>query len=318
MRNLRKKYKRMRRKQIIAVMVLFLFGTIILGAAVQKFHDVILAEVKKQEVLKEEAEETKKPAALEKPIVSEEPAESEKPEEIEQWIGVGPAGIGDTYDASIISDKLGGKDSIQDDEKRVFLTFDDGTSTTVTPEILKVLDDYQVKATFFITGANVKKGGEKAEELIRQEVESGHAIANHSYSHDYNVLYPGRSLNLKKFLKDYEKNEQLLKDIIGEQFSTRVWRCPGGFFSWNNMSILKDYMKENDKYSIDWNSLSRDAEGGKKTASQLVQNVKETANGKQTIVVLMHDTYGKEETAKALPQIIEYFKANGYQFKTLS
>lgn len=69
--------------------------------------------------------------------------------------------------------------------------------------------------------------------------------------------------------------------------------------------------------SIDWNALNKDAEGKKKNAEQLLENVKGTTEGKEMVVLLMHDAYGEEETAKALPQVIKYFKNNGYAFKTL-
>ena len=64
--------------------------------------------------------------------------------------------------------------------------------------------------------------------------------------------------------------------------------------------------------------IKADAEGGKKSAQQLVDYAIKTSKGKEMVVLLMHDTYGKEETAKALPSIIKYFKDNGYEFKTLS
>ena len=203
-------------------------------------------------------------------------------------------------------------------EKIVFLTFDDGTSTTVTPQILKTLKDENVKATFFLTGQNIERGGEKAKELIKQEFEEGHAIANHSYSHDYGILYPNRVLNLESFKEDFKKTDVILKDVLGPYFSTEVIRCPGGHMSWKGMQPLDKYLDENGIASIDWNALSGDAEGGRKTPAQLVEYAKKTAQGKEMVVVLMHDTYGKEATAKALPQIIEYFKSNGYEFKTLS
>lgn len=234
-----------------------------------------------------------------------------------QWVGVGPAGLEHAYDAKVISEKLRKYSYSNQGEKLVFLTFDDGTSTTVTPKILKVLDDYNVKATFFLTGSNILRGGEAAKELVLEEFERGHAIANHSYSHDYKILYPNRVLNLQNFIADFKKTDQILKEIIGEGFSTRVIRCPGGFMSWKNMSQLSAYMEEKDLVSIDWNALSKDAEGPKKSADQLLANVKETAAGKEIVVLLMHDTYGKEETAKALPKVIEYFQQNGYEFKTL-
>lgn len=246
-------------------------------------------------------------------VGQEEPAGGEE----QTWVGVGPAGLAYAYDASIISEKLRKYQYSNDGEKLVFLTFDDGTSTTVTPKILEILDEYEVKATFFLTGNNIARGGEKAKQLVLEEFQQGHAIANHSYSHDYKILYPNRSLHLKNFIGDFQKTEQMLKEIIGEGFTTRVIRCPGGFMSWNNMSKLNDYMKEHNMVSVDWNCLSKDAEGPKKNSAQLVANVKETAAGKDIVVLLMHDTYGKEETANALPEVIRYFKENGYQFRTL-
>ena len=223
-----------------------------------------------------------------------------------------------SYDAKVVSEKLSKYDYSNNGEKVVFLTFDDGTSTTVTPKILKTLKDENVKATFFLTGQNIERGGEKAKELIKQEFNEGHAIANHSYSHNYKLLYPGRTLDLEAFKADFEKTDKMLTDILGKYFSTRVLRCPGGYMSWKGMDELDAYLDENNKASIDWNALNADAEGGKKSAQQLVDYAIKTSKGKEMVVLLMHDTYGKEETAKALPSIIKYFKDNGYEFKTLS
>ena len=78
------------------------------------------------------------------------------------------------------------------------------------------------------------------------------------------------------------------------------------------------YLEKNNIASIDWNALNADAEGRKKNAQELADYAIKTSQGKDIVVLLMHDTYGKEETAKALPTIIKYFKDNGYEFKTLS
>lgn len=244
--------------------------------------------------------------------------EKEEPVEKVSYVGVNEEGKKYTYDAKIVEEKLNSYDYSNNGEKVVFLTFDDGTSKTVTPEILKVLENEGVKATFFITGANLENGGEEARELLKKEFESGHAIANHSYSHDVKKLYPGRSLDMEAFKADFEKNDKLLKDILGENFSTRVIRCPGGYMSWKNMEPLDNYLSENNMASIDWNALNEDAQGRKKSADELVQCAIKSSEGKEMVVLLMHDTYKKEETAKALPQIIKYFKDNGYVFKTLS
>jgi peptidoglycan/xylan/chitin deacetylase (PgdA/CDA1 family) len=223
-----------------------------------------------------------------------------------------------TYDARKIQDKLSKYDYSNNGEKIVFLTFDDGASTTVTPEILKVLDQEGVKATFFLTGENIERGGDRARKLVKQEFNAGHALANHSYTHDYKYLYPNRTLDLEAFKADFKRTDDLLKEIISPYFSTRVIRCPGGHMSWKGMDALDTYLDENNMASIDWNALNADAEGRKKDAQGLVDYAIKSSEGKEMVVLLMHDTYGKEETAKALPQIIKYFKDNGYEFKTLS
>lgn len=223
-----------------------------------------------------------------------------------------------TYDAKKVEEMLNKYDYSNDGKKVVFLTFDDGTSKTNTPEVLRILDENNVKATFFLTGSNIENGGEIARELVKKEFNGGHAIANHSYSHDTHKLYPGRYLDMDAFKADFEKNDKLLKSILGDNFSTRVIRCPGGYMSWKGMEPLDKYLDENKIASIDWNALNGDAEGGRKTESQLINYAIETAKNKNMVVILMHDAYGKEETVKALPTIIKYFKDNGYEFKTLS
>ncbi|WP_195979839.1 polysaccharide deacetylase family protein [Clostridium butyricum] len=238
--------------------------------------------------------------------------------EIKSSKGVNKEGEEYSYDAVKINDKLKKGDYSNGGEKIVFITFDDGTSTTVTPKVLKILDQYNIKATFFLMGKNIDNGGEAAKELVKEEYNSGHAIGNHSYSHDYNILYPGRTLNLESFKEDFNKNTKLLKSILGDDFSTRVIRCPGGYMSWKGMNQLDGYLNDNNMTYIDWNALSKDAEGKKKNAYELFQNAVDTSKNKEIVVLLMHDTYGKEETAKSLPKIIEYFKNSGYEFKTLA
>ena len=249
--------------------------------------------------------------------IAQQKKEQEEAEAKKPIIGVNEEGKKYTYDAKKVQEKLNNHDYTNDGKKVVFLTFDDGTSKTNTPEVLRILKENNIKATFFLTGSNIEHGGETAKDLVRQEFNSGHAIANHSYSHDFKLLYPGRNLDMEAFKADYEKNDKLLKSILGENFTTHVMRCPGGYMSWKNMDPLKDYLNENKIASIDWNALNADAEGPKKNAQQLVDFAIKTAQGKEMVVLLMHDTYGKEETVKALPSIIKYFKDNGYEFRTL-
>ena len=244
--------------------------------------------------------------------------DEEQVQEEVSYIGTNEEGQKYTYDATKVAQKLDSYDYSNNGEKVVFLTFDDGTSKTNTPEVLRILKENNIKATFFLTGSNIENGGQVARDLVKQEFNEGHAIGNHSYSHDVKKLYPGRVLDMEAFKADFDKNEALLKDILGDNFSTRVIRCPGGYMSWKGMQPLDEYLKENNMASIDWNALNGDAEGRKKTADQLIDYAIKTSEGKEMVVILMHDTYKKEETVKALPQIIKYFKDNGYEFKTLS
>ena len=266
------------------------------------------------EAIKEKQEQK---IAEQKRLAEEEKKRKEAEEAKKKMIGVKHGAESYSYSAKKVEDKLKKMDYSNNGEKIVFLTFDDGTSTTVTPQILKTLKDENVKATFFLTGQNIERGGAKAKELIKQEFEEGHAIANHSYSHDYGILYPNRVLNLESFKEDFKKTDDILKDVLGPYFSTEVIRCPGGHMSWKGMQPLDKYLDENGIASIDWNALSGDAEGKKKNPQELYDYAVKTSAGKDMVVVLMHDTYGKENTAKALPQIIKYFKDNGYQFKVL-
>lgn len=203
-----------------------------------------------------------------------------------------------------------------DGVKVVYLTFDDGPSETVTPQILDVLKSENVHGTFFVLGKAVDSSAEN-KELIKRTISEGNAIGIHSYSHNYNYLYPNKIVNVDNFKGEVERTDASLKKVLGDDFSTKAIRLPGGHMTWKGTEPLDKYFKESGYSYIDWNALSKDAEGPKKNADQLVQQVIATSGNKQKVVLLMHDTYGKEETAKSLPGIIKYFKNNGYEFRTL-
>lgn len=230
-------------------------------------------------------------------------------------------------DASIVSENVSGLISgtkqypIRTDGKKVvYLTFDDGPSTTNTPNVLKILDKYNIKATFFIVGTSLNDNA-TAKELLKEIAQNGHAIANHTYSHDYKYLYPNRNMNVNNIISDLNKNSELMKSVLGKDFFTRTIRLPGGYWSWNNREPLKNKMLELGLENIDWNALNGDAEGKKKNSQELFnflkKSVDELGPKADSIVVLMHDTYGKAETIKALPQIIDFFKSNGFEFRTI-
>lgn len=83
------------------------------------------------------------------------------------------------------------------------------------------------------------------------------------------------------------------------------------------MEALDKFLHDKDYHQIDWNVLPKDAEGTSKNAEELIHEFMKSIGTREKAVVLMHDTYGKEETAKALPEIITYLKKQGYEFKTI-
>lgn len=178
------------------------------------------------------------------------------------------------------------------------------------------MKEYDIKGTFFILGKEVDKS-DKTKEILKRTVEEGHAIGNHTYSHNYKYLYPNGTVDVNNFMSDIEKTNESLKNILGNDFFTRAIRFPGGHDSWNGVKAIDDIISDKDYHQVDWNALSKDSEGNSKTASELVNEVIKTVKGREKAVILMHDKYGKEETAKALPTIIEYLKSEGYEFRTM-
>ena len=198
------------------------------------------------------------------------------------------------------------------DTKRVFLTFDDGPSKAVTPFILDLLKQENIKATFFVLGDRVVANPE----LVKRAYEEGHFIANHGKTHVYKQIYSSP----QAVLEEYNYTQQVIRDAIGNQnYYCRVFRFPGGSKGGYYSSIKNEalaLLHQNGIASLDWNSLSRDAEGAK-TKEELLQNVITTMGTKNSVVILMHDANNKILTYESLPDIIQYLRQNRYTFCTL-
>jgi len=195
-----------------------------------------------------------------------------------------------------------------DGHKIAYLTFDDGPSANITPGVLKILDKYDIKATFFIVG----KMAMRYPDLLKQEVADGQSIGNHTYSHDYKYIYS----DTKAFISDVNKCEAVLKSIIGNNFSTRIVRFPGGSFG-GKLQPFREALKSDGYHYIDWNDLTGDADGQNIPVDKLLDNLKKYTKGKEHVVILMHDASTKVTTVQALPQVVEYLKSQGYSFSTL-
>ncbi len=221
-----------------------------------------------------------------------------------------------SFDAGQIQDFLVKNIKIQDGKKIAYLTFDDGPSTTVTPKILKILKDNNIKATFFIVGDKLEESPE-TKNILLDIYKQGHAIANHTYTHKYSKLYPQGKIDANTFMGELEQTNDAIKNVLGDKFNTRVVRFPGGHASWGGREEIDNKLEEKKYKYIDWNALIGDAEGGRKTKEQLLNRYRETFVGQEKLVLLMHDTYSKESTAEALKDIITDLKNKGYEFKTL-
>lgn len=195
-------------------------------------------------------------------------------------------------------------------DKVVYLTFDDGPSSKVTPQILDVLKKYNVKATFFIIAQNA----ERYPDVVKRAADEGHAIASHSYSHNYEYLYG----NVDNFKDEIQKARTVLTGIVGEDKYQDIFRFPGGAFREERAEFKGALVEENVPF-INWNCLSGDAETKSPVPANLIARVKKTAAKAESdsLVVLMHDAGAKQATADALPGIIEYFQREGYRFDSI-
>ncbi|URZ01073.1 polysaccharide deacetylase family protein [Clostridium felsineum] len=193
----------------------------------------------------------------------------------------------------------------EDGKKIAYLTFDDGPSPN-TAKIIDILNQNNIKATFFLIGSNA----ENFPDLVREEFKNGEVIGNHTYSH---IL--SNKLNPEKFLEDLNKCDEVLKNILGKNYDSRLARFPGGSFG-NNLNATREAVTKAGYRFVDWNDEIGDALGKNLPEAVLLSNLKKYTNY-DTVVLLMHDTTPKTTTVAVLPQIIQYLRDRGYIFATL-
>ena len=188
--------------------------------------------------------------------------------------------------------------------KVVYLTFDDGPGS-YTQSILDVLNEYNVKATFFVTNQF-----SSYEYLIKKEYESGHSIAVHTYSHNYGKIYE----SVDNYVNDFNEMNKIIFNETGTY--TKMFRFPGGSsntISKFNKGVVSDIAKTmNDKGYIyfDWNIDSMDTKY--KDSEKIYENVISEIEKHDYSVVLMHDI--KKANIESVRKIINYGLDNGYTF----
>lgn len=198
-----------------------------------------------------------------------------------------------------------------DEQKVAYLTFDDGPSS-LTNGILDILANEQVKATFFLLGLRV----EQSPETVQRMYKEGHYLANHGYSHNYSSIYG----SVQAVADEYGWGEKAIQNALqNPNYHSNLFRFPGGSIGgvYNDIKQqAKQALKDSGVASLDWNALTRDAEGAN-TPEAVMQNLCETVGEKKHVVLLMHDAGNKTQTYEALPNVIQYLREKGYTFKNM-
>lgn len=192
----------------------------------------------------------------------------------------------------------------QGDIHKVYLTFEDGPSEN-TGEILDILAQYDVKATFFVVG----KEDEESLALYKRIVEEGHTLGMHSYSNKYSVIYQSK----EGFEEDFKRIQILLKETTG--VDSLYYRFPGGSSNQISNVPMKDFIQYLNKEGVvyyDWNVSSGDASNAY-SSDEIVANVTADVVKYKTSVVLLHDTAEKGATVEALGTLIEKLNEMGAQ-----
>ncbi|MCT8975230.1 polysaccharide deacetylase [Clostridium sp. CX1] len=189
----------------------------------------------------------------------------------------------------------------------IYLTFDDGPSSIVTNNILDVLKEQNVKATFFIIGNNVKG----SEDVLKRIYKEGHSIGLHTYSHQYKQIYSSEN----SFIEEMIKTSEEINRVIG--IKPNIIRFPYGSNCYLNNDFLVKLHNNNFKV-YDWNASISDGTKPYSSPEEFAKEAIARGSGIPYIVFLMHCNNINVNTSKALPQIIQHYKKLGYEFRTIT
>lgn len=197
------------------------------------------------------------------------------------------------------------------DKKKVcYLTFDDGPSAR-TPEVLRILEQYNVKATFFVVG----KDTEQSKQWMRDIAAAGHTIGVHSFTHDYRSIYD----SVEAWLDDFAQEYALIEEATGA--APQIFRFPGGSINAYNGHIYQEIAAEMTRRGFvyfDWNRANGDAVRTSPSAAVLARNALDKLGASSRVILLMHDSRSHANTVAALPAIIEGYQNAGYTLEALT
>ncbi|MBC7764857.1 MAG: polysaccharide deacetylase [Hyphomonadaceae bacterium] len=193
--------------------------------------------------------------------------------------------------------------------KIAYLTFDDGPGPH-TYQILQVLKEHGINASFFVVGAKA----EEQPDLVRAQFQAGHAVLPHTYSHKYSEIYASKDA----FLNDLHRVEHTITSILGFAVP-KIFRFPGGVT--NAVAsravmtgIVKQLHGEGYIYA-DWNASAADTAIGRNKDTEL-GNILNASQDKNEVVILCHDIQPDTHTLDMLGELIKTMKARGFIFKT--
>ncbi len=190
--------------------------------------------------------------------------------------------------------------SVKTDRKQIALTFDDGPHPHLTPQILRILERYHAKATFFMIGKNVVNYPQAAKDVIQ----AGHEVGNHTFSHEHLA-----NLNPSSLLQEVGKCEDVLEELC--EYRPHLFRPPEGA---DNVDI-RHCIQENDYTMILWSIDTRDWEC--KNEAEIVHRVLNAIQPGD--IVLMHDYIGRSsQTPQALEILLPELIDQGYELVTVS
>ncbi|MBR5302225.1 MAG: polysaccharide deacetylase family protein [Clostridia bacterium] len=189
-------------------------------------------------------------------------------------------------------------------QKVVYLTFDDGPRQD-TPELLALLEELDVPATFFFWGLSVKQYPQEAKLVI----DAGHAVGCHSMSHKASLIKEDHSV----VRREIKRFHAMMRELVDETFTTDLFRFPGGSGSYP-LSVRRAVVEEGLAW-FDWNGSTGDSHTGMK-ARDLYDYAMKTSADADVIIMLMHE--GKAGTRYILPELVTYFRERGYVFRVLA
>ena len=177
------------------------------------------------------------------------------------------------------------------DEKAVYLTFDDGPIPVVTPWVVELLGRYDIKATFFMVGDNVRKHPQE----FRQVIEAGHRVGNHTFNHLKGVF-----TETNEYLDNVEKADALIH--------SKLFRPPHGMLRRSQYNELSKHYQ-----FVMWDLVTRDYSNRLQGEDVLANVKKYVRNGS---IITFHDSLRSEDNLRyALPRAIEWLLEQGYEFK---